>query len=363
MPLDLPHPRKIIHLDCDCFFAAVEMRDDPSLRGRPLAVGGQAEHRGVIATCNYEARRYGVRSAMPTREALRRCPNLILRPPDLARYRAASQAVHAILADYTSLIEPLSLDEAYLDVTAATVANQTATQLARVLRERIRAEVGITASAGVAPNKFVAKVASDWRKPDGLFVVPPERVAAFVAALPVARVPGVGPVTANRLRRLGIETCGQLREWPLERLLHTFGRFGATLWERCRGIDPRLVEPDQPRRSLSVETTFARDLPDLAACLAALRALSEDFERRRQRLEALRPAASFVKLRFADFSQTTVESTSVRPTAEGWATLLATGWQRRRQPVRLLGLGIRLAEAPPIACAACRRFGRRRPES
>jgi DNA polymerase-4 len=345
MLLTEPIHRKIIHLDCDCFFAAVEMRDDPALRGRPLAVGGRVEQRGVIATCNYEARRYGVRSAMPTREALRRCPGLILRPPDFARYRAASQAVHAILADYTPLIEPLSLDEAYLDVTAATAASPTATQLARILREHIRAEVGITASAGVAPNKFVAKVASDWRKPDGLFVVPPERVAAFVAALPVARVPGVGPVTAARLRQLGIETCAQLRAWPLERLLRTFGRLGAMLWERCRGIDPRPVAPDQPRRSLSVETTFPRDLPDFEACLAALPGLMSDFESRRQRLAALRPAASFVKLRFADFSQTTVESTSARPDAVGWHTLLRRGWQRRRLPVRLLGLGIRFADA------------------
>ena len=221
--------RKIIHIDCDCFYAAIEMRDDPRLAGRAVAVGGAAERRGVIATCNYEARAFGVRSAMPTRNALRLCPDLLILKPRMDAYREASRQIHAILRDYSELIEPLSLDEAYLEVTDSLHFAGSATRIAEDIRRRVAADVGITVSAGVAPNKFLAKIASDWNKPDGLFVIRPEQVEGFVATLPVARLHGVGKVTAERLKRLGIEHCSQLREWDRLALVREFGSFGERL--------------------------------------------------------------------------------------------------------------------------------------
>ncbi|MDR2614740.1 MAG: DNA polymerase IV [Candidatus Accumulibacter sp.] len=345
-----PDVRKIIHCDCDCFYAAVEMRDDPTLRGKPLAVGGRAETRGVIATCNYEARAFGVHSAMSTARALRLCPQIVLLPPDFRRYREASQQILAIYRDYTPLVEPLSLDEAYLDVSGLDRCQGSATLMAEEIRARIRAEVRITASAGIAPNKFLAKVASDWMKPDGQFVIRPRDVDAFVAALPVDRIFGVGKVTAARLQKYGVRTCGELRAWELARLVGEFGRFGTTLHQLCRGIDERAVRPDRIRKSLSVETTYARDLPDLAACRAELPALIAEFRRRFARLPAPRPVhKAVVKVKFADFTQTTAECTSAAPDETVWAALLDEAWARRERAVRLLGVGIRFAETDESA--------------
>ncbi|CAI06660.1 DNA polymerase IV [Aromatoleum aromaticum] len=336
--------RKIIHCDCDCFYAAVEMRDNPSLRGRPLAVGGRADERGVIATCNYEARAFGVRSAMSTAHALRLCPHLLLLPPDFIRYRTASRQILAIYREYTALVEPLSLDEAYLDVTAVDRCRGSATLLAQEIRSRIHDEVGITASAGIAPNKFVAKVASDWRKPNGQFVVPPQEVDRFVAELPVKKIFGVGKVTADHLLQLGVETCGDLRGWSLADLTREFGSFGAKLHRLCRGIDERPVAPDRERKSLSVETTYNRDLPDLQSCLDALPALVEQFSRRMARLHDGETVHKvFVKVRFSDFTRTTVECVNPRPGPETWIKLLTEGYRRRALPVRLLGVGVRFA--------------------
>lgn len=205
--------RKIIHVDCDCFYAAIEMRDDPRLADKPLAVGGSAERRGVIATCNYEARAYGVRSAMPSRQALQLCPDLLIVKPRMDAYKAVSQEIHGIFRDYTDLIEPLSLDEAYLDVSACSHFAGSATRIADAIRRRVARELRITVSAGVAPNKFLAKIASDWQKPNGLFVITPAQVDEFVLALPVAKLHGVGKVTGQRLGRMGIQTCAQLLEW------------------------------------------------------------------------------------------------------------------------------------------------------
>ena len=337
--------RKIIHCDCDCFYAAVEMRDDPSLVGRPVAVGGRAETRGVIATCNYEARAFGVHSAMSTARALARCPQLVLLAPDFERYRTASRQVLAIYRDYTPLVEPLSLDEAYLDVTGVERCQGSATLIAQEIRARIRAEVGITASAGIAPNKFVAKVASDWHKPDGQFVVRPAEVDAFVAALPVKKIFGVGKVTAARLKRLGVDTCGDLRAWSLADLAREFGSFGATLHRLCHGIDERPVKPDRMRKSLSVETTYATDLADVEACRAALPALIDEFARRFARAREARPVhKAVVKIRFADFTQTTVECGAEAPEPATWLRLLDEGHGRRNKPVRLLGIGVRFAD-------------------
>ncbi|MBV1776410.1 DNA polymerase IV [Burkholderiaceae bacterium DAT-1] len=337
--------RKIIHIDCDCFYASVEMRDNPSLRGRPVAVGGRPEQRGVISTSNYEARKFGVRSAMASSEALRRCPDLVLLKPDFTRYREASRAVHRIFREFTDLIEPLSLDEAYLDVTGVEHCQGSATRMAQAIRARIEAEVGITASAGIAPNKFVAKVASDWNKPNGQFLVVPEDVDGFVAALPVAKLWGVGKVTAGKLNQLGIQTCGDLRQWALPRLAHEFGKMGERMWEMCRGIDHRPVSNDQPRRSLSVENTYVDDLRTLDACTQALDELLADLRIRYDKLDDAPPLAKvFIKLRFSDFSRTTAECTATTLTREDCVRLLSEAHQRSHLPVRLLGVGIRFSE-------------------
>ncbi|HVL75809.1 MAG TPA: DNA polymerase IV, partial [Noviherbaspirillum sp.] len=332
--------RKIIHCDCDCFYAAVEMRDDPSLRGRPLAVGGRADRRGVIATCNYEARRYGVRSAMSTAQALQRCPDLIVLPPAMDKYRIASRQILAIYRDYTELVEPLSLDEAYLDVTASPQWRNSATLIAQDIRARIRETVGITASAGVAPNKFIAKIASDWNKPDGQFVVRPQDVDAFVAALPVDKLFGVGKVTAQKLKRLGAHTCADLRAWDLAELQRHFGKFGSALYNLSRGIDRREVKPDRERKSVSVEETYARDLPDLAACRRELPALIERLDQRMRRAQAGDTVRKlFVKIRFDDFRRTTAECVSSTVEFAACEDLLQTAWRRGARPVRLLGVG------------------------
>lgn len=336
--------RKIIHCDCDCFYAAVETRDAPALAGRPVAVGGRAETRGVIATCNYEARAFGVHSAMSTARAFKLCPQLVLLPPDFERYRAASRQILDIYRDYTVLVEPLSLDEAYLDVTGVERCDGLATLMAQEIRARIRAEVGITASAGIAPNKFIAKVASDWNKPDGQFVVRPQQVDAFVAALPVKKLFGVGKVTAERMQRLGVHTCADLRAWAEADLVAEFGRFGATLYRLCRGVDERAVCPERVRKSLSVETTYTPDLPDLAACRAALPTLAEEFARRFGRVrDGGRVSTVFVKVKFADFTQTTVERGAEQPSVAEWQALIEAGFARRTRPVRLLGVGVRFA--------------------
>ncbi|MES2535799.1 MAG: DNA polymerase IV [Pseudomonadota bacterium] len=343
--LTSPLPRKIIHCDCDCFYAAVEMRDDPSLRNLPVAVGGRPDQRGVVATCNYEARRFGVRSAMATSQALQRCPGLIVLPPAMEKYRIASRQILAIYHDYTDLVEPLSLDEAYLDVTNASQCNGSATLIAQEIRARIAKTVGITASAGISSNKFLAKIASDWNKPDGQFVIRPHQIEEFVAALPVEKLHGVGKVTAAKLKRLGALACADLRSWPMADLQHHFGKFGERLFDLCRGIDAREVCPTRERKSVSVEETYAIDVPDLAACLLRLPALLDKLGERVRRAKAERSMQKlFVKIRFADFRQTTIECMATTLDHGLFQTLLETGFQRGQRPVRLLGAGVRLGE-------------------
>lgn len=252
--------RKIIHVDMDAFYASVEQRDDPALRGRPVVVAWRGA-RSVVCAASYEARVFGVRSAMPALRAERLCPDAVFVPPDFARYKAVSRQVREIFLRHTDLVEPLSLDEAYLDVTAPKSGLALATEIARAIRAQIHEETALTASAGIAPNKFLAKIASDWRKPDGQFAIPPQRVEAFLAPLPVNKVPGVGKVMEGKLAALGIVTCGDLRRWPLPSLEEAFGSFGRSLYNRARGIDERPVEPDQPVQSISSEDTFAEDVP------------------------------------------------------------------------------------------------------
>lgn len=333
--------RKIIHIDCDCYYAALEVRDFPDLAGKPVAVGGDGP-RGVLSTCNYEARAFGVRSAMPTARARLLCPSLIVQPSRFDVYRSVSARIREILERYTDQIEPLSLDEAFLDVSESGFAQGSATLLAQHLRAEIAREVGITVSAGVAPNKYLAKIASDWNKPDGLWVIPPAQVDEFVRVLPVDRLFGVGRKTAERMHRLGYENCGDLQNIPLGQLLDQFGRFGSRLYQLVRGVDERPVKTERQRKSLSVETTFATDLPGLEDCLAQLPGLFQELNRRLARPGSLASSVDrvFLKMRFKDFKQTTIERD--RPLTLGtFQGLVEQAWERRHEPVRLLGLGVR----------------------
>jgi DNA polymerase IV len=252
--------RKIVHVDMDAFYASVEQRDNPSLRGKPVVVAWRG-NRSVVCAASYEARRFGIHSAMPALWAERLCPEAIFIPPDFVRYKAVSQAVREIFQRHTDLIEPLSLDEAYLDVTENKIGLATATKVAVAIRRQIREELNLTASAGAAPNKFLAKIASDWRKPDGLFVIQPHEVEAFLTDLPVGRIPGVGKVTESRMNQLGILKVGDLRTMDLSFLETHFGQYGTRLYQLARGIDHNPVVPNRVRKQVSAEDTFERDIP------------------------------------------------------------------------------------------------------
>lgn len=336
--------RKILHVDCDCFYAAVEMRDNPALIHVPIAVGGQASQRGVIATSNYVARRFGVRSAMPTAHALRLCPQLKVIKPDFPRYRAVSQQIQAIFHELTPQVEPLSLDEAYLDISQVDRFKGSGTWMAQWLKQTIKARTGITVSVGVAPNRFLAKIASDWKKPDGLFVLTPEECGSFIEQLDVRYLPGVGPSTRTRLNDMGVTTCLQLRDVTLPALRERFGRFSQRLYELARGIDERPVESVHIRKSISVETTYPQDITTKEDCWQALQT---QIIRLRERVESNgspRIRKLFVKVRFDDFTHTTMETPEHQMTDVRFRELLELAWERRSRPVRLLGVGVRLAE-------------------
>lgn len=340
-------PRKIIHCDCDCFYASIEMRDNPDLANLAIAVGGSPSRRGVIATCNYEARKFGIHSAMASATARRLCPDLIIIRPHMEKYREASKLIHEIFQRYTELIEPLSLDEAYLDVSDCKLFDGSATRIASAIREEVQRSVGITISAGIAPNKFLAKIASDWQKPDGQFVIRPEQVESFVATLPVKKLHGVGKVTAAKMKRLGLEHCGDLKKLGKEKLRKHFGSFGDRLHELSQGIDNRTVRIKRIRKSLSVENTFAEDLPSLESCLDALPELEEQLLRRMQKLkDSYQIQKQFVKIKFHDFVSTTVEMISPTTDTENYRTLCEQGFARGNKPVRLLGMGVKLTPIP-----------------
>lgn len=333
---------KIIHIDMDAFFVSVEMRDRPELKGHPVAVGGRPEQRGVIATANYEARTYGVHSAMSAHHAMQLCPHLLILFPDTAKYREESLALRAIFEQYCDAIEPLSFDEAFLDVTGSPYCRGSATWIAHTIRMQIQRERGLTASAGVAPNKFLAKVASDWNKPNGQFVIPPAAVPAFVKQLPIEKLWGVGKRTAQQLHDMGICTCEQLQQWPLIELQERLGSRAATLKELSQGIDRRTVQTDRTRKSISVEDTYPEDLQDLPACSDKLPELLERLMQRYKRTDP-QPAIRklFVKVKFRDFQQTTAEQHDLQtPDLESFETLLQIAWNRKREPVRLLGIGV-----------------------
>jgi DNA polymerase-4 len=345
--------RKIVHIDMDAFYASVEQRDDPRLRGKPVVVAWKG-NRSVVCAASYEARRFGIRSAMAAVHAERLCPEAIFIPPDFVRYRAVSQSTREIFRRHTDLIEPLSLDEAYLDVTENKTGLPTATRVAKTIREQIREELHLTASAGVAPNKFLAKIASDWRKPDGLFVIQPEDLDTFLPPLPIGRIPGVGKVTEKRLATLGIKTVGDLRSLELNILEDHFGRYGQRLYELTRGIDESAVVSDRPTKSISAEDTFETDVP-LSETEAIILRLAEKVWAA-SRKEARIARTVVLKLKTSDFHILTRSHTPLVPPSslEELATI-ALGLRERvqlslQQRFRLVGVGLsnfRESEEPP----------------
>jgi DNA polymerase-4 len=335
--------RKIIHIDMDAFYASVEQRDDPQLRGKPVVVAWRG-NRSVVCAASYEARRFGVRSAMPAIRAERLCPDAVFLPPDFPRYRTVSRLVWEILKRHTDLIEPLSLDEAYLDVSENKTDLPTATRVARAIREQIREELKLTASAGVAPNKFLAKIASDWHKPDGLFVIQPEEIDSFLLSLPVSRLPGVGKVTEEKLRNFDIRTVGDLRKLNLSALEVHFGRYGVRLYELARGIDKSEVIPDRPTQSVSAEDTFEHDVT-LTETEPMIRRLAEKaWTASRKELRVARTVV--LKLKTSEFKILTRSHTpSTPPSSCEELTSIALSLRERitlspKQRFRLVGVGL-----------------------
>ncbi|MGC6377854.1 DNA polymerase IV [Bisgaard Taxon 45] len=346
--------RKIIHVDMDCFYAAIEMRDNPTLIGKPIAVGGAVERRGVLATCNYEARKFGLHSAMSTAQAFKLCPNLILLPVNMPLYKQVSQQIHTIFRRYTDLIEPLSLDEAYLDVTDSTACSGSATWIAAEIRQAILTELGLTASAGIAPLKFLAKIASDQNKPNGQFVIRPEEVSAFVATLPLKRIPGVGKVTAQRLDKMGLCTCSDIQQMNKAVLLEHFGKLGQRIWAFSHGIDERQVEPHRILKSVGVERTLQQNIAQLAQADVILAELYTSLIKRLKNhcphLSLSIPHKVGVKLKFADFNVTTLEKRGMLITLNSFEILLTQIWQRAAgREVRLIGLHVNLPETESVS--------------
>ncbi|MGA3092211.1 MAG: DNA polymerase IV [Terriglobales bacterium] len=344
--------RKIVHIDMDAFYASVEQRDDPGLRGKPVVVAWKG-NRSVVCAASYEARSFGVRSAMPAKRAERLCPDAIFIAPDFTRYRTISRDVREIFKRHTDLIEPLSLDEAYLDVTTNKTGLPTATLVARTIRGQIRQELNLTASAGIAPNKFLAKLASDWKKPDGLFVIQPEEVDAFLLPLPVGKLPGVGKVNEEKLARLGIKTVGELRSMEVSKLEKEFGRYGVRLYELARGIDENPVVPDRPTKSISVEDTFQDDVL-LAETEPMIRRLAEKLWSA-SRKESRIPRTVMLKLKTKEFKILTRSHTgNAPPSSCDELTETALKLRERvtlapQQRYRLVGVGLsNFQEAEPI---------------
>lgn len=337
--------RKILHIDCDCFFAAVEMRDNPQLCHVPLAIGGHSERRGVISTCNYPAREFGIHSAMATAQALKKCPNLILLPGNMALYREVSNQVMEIIKRYGIAYEQVSVDEAYVELDPA----DSAIDIGNRIRAQVEVEVGITVSVGAAPNKFLAKIASDWNKPNGLFAVKPHQVDEFISQLPVRKIPGIGPKTAERLAAQGIVVCADAQSYSLIELVHLFGRTGASLYKRCRGEDDRLLSLGRIRKSISVEHTFSQDLFSAQQLNEEVDSLWHKFLQRTEKANIdSRSLAPFVKVKFTNFSQTTLVDHLQVVSLDSFRQLLQQARRRHDadeiKGIRLIGIGGRCPE-------------------
>ncbi len=329
----------------DCFYAAIEQRDDPSLANQPVAVGGRPHSRGVIATCNYDARRYGVHSAMPSAHAAKLCPHLIFVKPNMAKYKHESQTIRSIFNRYSDLVEPLSLDEAYLDISASRHCHGSATWIAQSICKDIYNETGLTASAGVATNKFLAKIASDWNKPAGIKVILPEEEFAFIKNLPVKKLHGVGKVMATKLEAIDIFSCHELRQVELNYLIKKFGKTGKYLYDLCRGIDNREVKPFSNRKSLSVETTFEENIKDWFDCENELLSLVSSLSRRLELAGCAKDIRKiFVKIKMENFVMHSAETLANCLDVKGLMTLFKTLRESYPSPIRLLGIGVRFAE-------------------
>jgi DNA polymerase-4 len=331
--------RKIIHIDMDCFYAAIEERENPSLRGKPVGVAG-SDRRSVLTTANYAARKFGCRSAMPVFKALELCPHLTLVPVQFDLYRAVSSQIRAIFGRFTELIEPLSLDEAYLDVSHL---QSSGAAIAREIRAQIFEETRLTASAGISSNKLIAKIASDWHKPNGQKEITPQQIPAFIAALPVGRLWGVGGKMREKLSAIGVETCADLQPFDQIELSRRFGKWGLELWSLCRGIDERAVSPDRTRKSVSSETTFSENIEVLPALIPPMRAMIAGLAEDLAAKHADRVIRSLVvKLKFADFERTTAERAGHVLDPAVFEELLTETWRRgANRAVRLLGVGVR----------------------
>jgi DNA polymerase IV len=335
--------RKIIHVDMDAFYASVEQRDNPSLRGKPVAVGGM--HRGVVAAASYEARKYGVHSALASKTAARRCPGLIFVKPRFEVYREVSVAINEVFRSYSALVEPLSLDEAYLDVTEPLKGPLSATLIARAIKKEIKANTGLTASAGVSYNKFLAKVASAAEKPDGLTVITPEQAAAFIDALPVGKFFGVGPVTAKKMHSEGIKTGADLKTWDEERLVKRFGKSGRFYFRAANGLDDRPVRSQRVRKSLGAERTFNEDIDEPSVMMERLSDIADEVARRLGK-RLLSGQTVTLKIKHFDFTVTTRQTTSREPVSSSAEILRCAEWllwnapAPPEKPVRLLGLTI-----------------------
>ncbi|MCG3730595.1 DNA polymerase IV [Vibrio cincinnatiensis] len=343
--------RKIIHIDMDCFYAAVEMRDNPDYRGRPIAVGGNEKQRGVLSTCNYEARKFGLHSAMPTAQAIKRCPHLLVVPGRMSVYKSVSRQIHAIFHRYTEIIEPLSLDEAFLDVTQATACHGSATLIAEAIRHDIWNELQLTASAGVAPIKFLAKVASDINKPNGLYVVTPDEVQGVVDKLPLGKIPGVGKVSLEKLNQAGFFLCEDVKNSDYRELLRRFGRLGASLWNKSHGIDNREVITERERKSVGVERTFSENIATYDECWQVIeQRLYPELDIRLSRASPQRAIIKQgIKVKFADFQLTTIEHGHSQLELEDFKTLLMEVLKRQKgREIRLLGLHVMLKPIQPF---------------
>ena len=333
----------------DCFYAAVEMRDFPQYQNIPLAVGGTAA-RSVLCTCNYIARQYGVRSAMSTKRALQLCPELKIVSGRMSVYQSVSQKIRAIFLQYTDIIEPLSLDEAFLDVTHSSECGGSATLIAEKIRQQIFDELQLTASAGIAPNKFLAKIASDENKPNGQCVVPPHEIENFVKILPLKKIPGIGPKTAKKLKDKGYETCQDIRASNVAKLKLIVGKFATALYQRSFGEDNRALEVSRQRKSLAIETTLAEDLISEKECLAVVNQLFPELEQRLTKHKNRKIVRQGIKLKFADFNQTTVEQQSLGCDKKTFTDLLSKAILRsENRNIRLVGLTLGFANHQEVS--------------
>ncbi|KEI35939.1 DNA polymerase IV [Francisella sp. W12-1067] len=336
--------RKIIHIDMDYFFAQVEEKANPNLKDKPFAVGGTNPKRGVISTCNYIARKYGVHSAMPTSIAMQKCPNLILLNTDFAKYKAASATIRKIFYSFTDKVEPLSLDEAYLDVTDVVEYKNSATLIAQAIKKQIFEKTGLTGSAGIAPNKLLAKIASDINKPNGLYVITPEQVDDFIKDLPVKKLFGVGKVSQEKLKSMNVETCSQLQQLSLNILTEKFGKFGSSLYNYARGIDNRIVNTIRIRKSISVENTYQNDLNTLDECLEKLPGLYKKLTSRISNAYYRRIIGVFIKFTDTQFNKRSMARISKIIDKKLFLDLIIELYKKQKNPIRLIGIGIRLGE-------------------